>query len=33
MNFFDYFRKYGVYTVSKGYVVAKMKNNIILEKE
>ena len=32
-EFFDYFRKYGVYTVSKGYVVAKMKNNIILEKE
>lgn len=32
-EFFDYLRKYGVYTVSKGYVVAKMKNNIIWEKE
>ena len=32
-EFFKYLFKYGLYTVSEGYVIARMKNNIKLEKE
>ena len=32
-EFFDYLCKYGVYTVSEGYVIARMKNAVVWERE
>ena len=32
-EFFDYLRSNGLYTVSEGYVIARMKNDVVWEKE
>ena len=32
-EFFKYLLQYGLYAVSEGYVIAKMKNDVIREKE